>query len=210
LTGHANGALSVSFSADGQLLASGAADGKVRIWHANTGQLVQELQKYPERVHALAFAPEGRRLAVGHGRVLSVWDLENSDESRDLTGSDATIEMISWSKEKTAIAVVDALGNVYEWADSATTARPLLTRRAADERVLIFGSRGGGVITGDPDGNFSFWSFVTEQIVISLSAHAGPVTTAAFSLDGRAVATAGIDEQGRSQIFLWWSGTDPH
>jgi WD40 repeat protein/serine/threonine protein kinase len=211
LTGHANGALSVAFSADSQLLASGAADGKVRIWHANTGQLVQELHQYPERVHALAFAPEGRRLAVGHGRVLSVWGLEESESvvERDLEGAEATIEMTAWSLDKPAVAVVDALGRAYEWTESSTTAKSPLARRDADERALIFGNRGGGIITGDSEGNFSFWSFVSEQIVITLTGHGGPVTNAAFSLDGRTVATYGADQQGRPQLFLWLSGMDP-
>jgi WD40 repeat protein len=102
------------------------------------------------------------------------------------------------------------LGHVYEWNDSSETATPLLTRRKANDRALVFGNRGGGIITGDVDGDFTFWSFVSEQIVVTLAGHGGPVTHAAFSLDGRTVATAGTDQQGRQQVFLWLSGTDPH
>jgi hypothetical protein len=52
----------VTFSPDGRLVASAGEDDSLRLWEFATGQ---ELYAEPQRPEALAFAPDGRRLAVG-------------------------------------------------------------------------------------------------------------------------------------------------
>ena len=43
LTGHTQGVVSVKFSADGEMLASGSADKTVRVWQTSTGALLKVL-----------------------------------------------------------------------------------------------------------------------------------------------------------------------
>jgi len=54
----------LAFSTDSQILATGDAEGIVRLWDLQTGKLQRILQKYPEAIQSLDFTTEGLRLAV--------------------------------------------------------------------------------------------------------------------------------------------------
>jgi WD40 repeat protein len=76
LRGHKRQAHAVAFSADGRLLASaGDEDGSVCVWEVASGEQVLCFQGQ-EAVWALAFSPDGLRLASGGvDQTITVWDL---------------------------------------------------------------------------------------------------------------------------------------
>jgi WD40 repeat protein len=54
----------ITFSHDGELLASPANDNDIHIWSVKTGQLLRTLEGHQGNVLALAFSPDGRWLAA--------------------------------------------------------------------------------------------------------------------------------------------------
>jgi WD40 repeat protein len=73
---HRGGVKSVSFSPDGRFLASGGADGVVRMWDIESGREVRRME-HGDWVQSVSFSPDGRFLASG-GRdgVVRVWEVE--------------------------------------------------------------------------------------------------------------------------------------
>ena len=75
LDGHTGNVTSITFSRDGQRLASIAGDQTVRVWNANTGQ---ELLVFPTSVTGtITFSLDGNRLMLVHPvsrEVLKQWD----------------------------------------------------------------------------------------------------------------------------------------
>ncbi len=82
-SGHAGGIEALAVSADGAFVASASADRTVRVTASDRDETVWVLERDAERIAALAFAPDGRRLyGVTHGlhpRVV-IWSLDDGAE----------------------------------------------------------------------------------------------------------------------------------
>lgn len=61
------------FNAAGDLLATASEDGVVKLWETKEFRQVAAFPKQPELVSALAFSPDGKRLAVG--RMNGLWEV---------------------------------------------------------------------------------------------------------------------------------------
>lgn len=71
--------LSVSFSPDGNTLASGGADNTIRLWNPTTGQLLSTLRGHTDWVYSVTFSPDGNTLASGGGdNTVRLWKLTHS------------------------------------------------------------------------------------------------------------------------------------
>ncbi|WP_250009813.1 caspase family protein [Actinoplanes sp. M2I2] len=75
LEGHRAALMSVAFAPDDTLIATGAADGTVRIWNSRTGACQHAIDAHAGDVFALGWLPDGRRLAsIGADAATRVWD----------------------------------------------------------------------------------------------------------------------------------------
>jgi len=64
----------VSFSRNGQFLATASGDGNVRLWRSSTGQLLTTLSGHEGAVFAVAFSPDGNTLATaGEDGTARLW-----------------------------------------------------------------------------------------------------------------------------------------
>jgi WD40 repeat protein len=74
---HERAVISVAFSRDGQLLATGTQAGVVTVWQAKTGQEPRQWKAHQTNATSVVFSPDGRYLATGsQDMTAKVWDLE--------------------------------------------------------------------------------------------------------------------------------------
>lgn len=74
LAGHQEDVLSMSFSPDGQLLASASRDGTVKLWDVVTGMELATLIGHAGEVLEVAFSPDGMLLgSASLGGTLMIW-----------------------------------------------------------------------------------------------------------------------------------------
>jgi WD40 repeat protein/DNA-binding SARP family transcriptional activator len=162
LIGHTGSLTGVTFSPDGQRLATSGTDGTARVWDARTGQELLVLRGHSATVNAVAFDPNGgRRIATtSHDGTARLWDAETGAELLRLVGHRGIVRQFAFSPDGQRLATTSADGTVKLW-DTST-----------GESVLTFGKDepGGGEFAIDvsfaPDGQRLFtiseWGRVRE------------------------------------------------
>jgi WD40 repeat protein len=111
-----DGILSLAYSADGKYLASGGRNDVVRLWNAETGQLVRVFRE--TWVWGLAFSPDGKLLATGGAnKIVRLWDQETGKEihSGKLDGHTATVKSLAFAKDGAVLVSGSDDGAVRVW-----------------------------------------------------------------------------------------------
>jgi len=129
LGGHSQSVLSLCFSPDSQILASGGGegDGKLKIWRVNDGRLMLEIvtQKssstfglwsdWPQ-VRAISFSQDGKKIAFGGGEhVVYVANVEDGKVLKKLFGHKDIIIGTAFNQEKNQIISIDSTGTLNHW-----------------------------------------------------------------------------------------------
>ena len=101
-----HGVSSVSFSPDGQILASGGHyDPTIRLWDVATGDTIRRLSGHTGSVLSVSFSPDGQILASGgHDNTIRLWDVATGDTIRTLSGHPGWVLSVSFSPDGQILA----------------------------------------------------------------------------------------------------------
>jgi WD40 repeat protein len=95
LPGHEFGTLSLSWRADGSVLATGGKDSQARLWDAASGRLLHSLEAGKDWVEQVAFSPSGDLLMTASGRTVRLWS-GSGELLRDYPPHPSTVADVQW------------------------------------------------------------------------------------------------------------------
>ncbi len=194
----------LALSADGKLLAAVGNDRgtmTVRLWEVDSGRELPRIPVSPNGVHALAFSPDGKRLALGDNKGLVLMDVATQGELHRFNATLGGNQPLAFSADGKLLALRNGLGiDLIETASGkilrsvATPALPYAVAFSADARTLAVG---GG------DHVIRLWDTATGKELRPTEGHQAAVLRVVTSPDGRVVATTSAD----GTIRLWEAAT---
>jgi WD40 repeat protein len=181
----------VAWSPDGKTIAGGSAT-KTFVWDAENGK---EKQVLDTACLALAFNPAGEGLAVSTGANVKVWSALGKDpKALPLPSSGG----LAWSGDGAGLFAMSSLA--VQWHPGTGKDAPRTIDVAADFPVqLTPGTPVRPLITGFGTSSPQLWDTSSCKLIATLEGHTGGVTTAAWSRDGKMLATGSADKT----IRLW-------
>ncbi|MCU0516289.1 MAG: hypothetical protein MUC60_05355 [Oscillatoria sp. Prado101] len=195
LQGHRNTVGGVSFSPDGQMLASASADSTVKLWNRSGGE-IKTLTGHRAEVYSVTFSPDGQTIASASADgTVKLWSRDGLLKST-LKGHAGEVFNASFSPDGQLIATAGKDKTVKLWRRDGELLRTL---KGHTDRVwsVSFSPDGQTLASASADKTVKLWRF-DGRLLRTLKGHKGKVFDVSFSPDGQ-MATAG----GDGTIKLW-------
>jgi WD40 repeat protein len=192
LDGHSTGVMSVAFSPDGTVLASGGIDNAMRLWDVNTGKQLGETQAHEGHVYMLCFTPDGKQLVSASNEV-RLWDAVNVKEVRKFPKPESKQFEFFFNAAlspdgKTLATGSEVALRLWSVADGKEI-RTINERIAPHQQRLVFSADGKTVITNGPGQALRKWDVETGKPVNNAEPKQGATPEyARFAAGGKAVA----------------------
>jgi WD40 repeat protein/tRNA A-37 threonylcarbamoyl transferase component Bud32 len=199
---------SVAFSADGQRLAAGSAEGEIEVWDMASGKKLfpQSLRGHGGAVTGVAFSVGGQRLAsTSADQTVRLWDTASGRETLTLRGHTGAVTAVAFSRDgHVASASHDRTIRVWD-AQSGDLVRTLRGHANAVLSVA-FSLDGRRLASAGEDQTIKVWNAANVDGPPTLRSEtsraegeARVVESVAFSPDGRRLASA----TGDGRLHIW-------
>jgi len=201
--------LHVAISPDGQRIAAPGpgiiqtttGTGVLKLWDIKSGKEVLTLSGHKGAVYAVAFSPDGKRIATGSSdRTVKVWDAETGKELLTLVGNTGPVLDVSFSPDGRQIAT-NGGGGPKVWDAASGQVLLTLTGHTGQARSSVFSPDGTRLATASGDGTTKVWDVSLasgrQEQPLTLYGHSAAVFRAVFNPDGKRLATASSDGTAR-------------
>ena len=175
ILGHTAQVSSVTFSPEGDRLASASWDTTIKLWDVATGALLRTFEGHRSTVSSVAFSPDGSRILSGAGEPSSSARVGPFPTERDNSS-----DMRLWD------VTTGALIRIFKG-------------HANRVEAVAFSPDGKRILSGSLDRSLKLWSIETGTVLRTFVGHRGAVTSAAFSADGTRILSGSVDKT----IKLW-------
>jgi tRNA A-37 threonylcarbamoyl transferase component Bud32 len=151
------------------------------------------LQGDPRGVFAVAWNPNGTRLAASASGEVKIWDAGIRNASLTLHGHRDDVLGVAWSPDGTRLASASRDRMVKVW--DAKTGQEALTLKGHKTGVsgVAWSPDGARLASGSHDRTLKVWDAQTGQEMLTLKGHTSPVYDVAWSPDGTRLASASYD-----------------
>jgi WD40 repeat protein/plasmid maintenance system antidote protein VapI len=185
--------ISVAFSPQADLIASGTVDGKILLWDRIASKQINVLSGHNGWVRSVAFHPLNHKiLASGAGdNTVRIWDIENG-ENRILNAHSDWVRSVTFSPDGLKLASAGSDMRIIIWDIASGNIVNSLEGHSDWIWSIFFSKDGDQIISGSNDSTIRIWDIKqnTAKILRHLDAR---VMSLAYSPSNELVASGGSD-----------------
>jgi WD40 repeat protein len=195
LRGHRGPVLRAVFLPAGRRVLTVGADGTARLWRADGAGPPMVL--HGPAAQEAALSPDGSRVFTrSEDGTTRIWEAVDPRERNVLRGHELAVSSVRWTRDGQRVLTAGQDGTARIWAvhggEPLVMHDPGNTLHSADldpgESLLL---------TASEDGVVRVWEAASGALLRELRGHEGPVLAAAFSPDGRWIASGSVDRTVR-------------
>ena len=200
LSGHSSWVQAISFSPDGQLLASGSNDQTIRLWNVHTGQCLKTLSGHSSWVQGMGFSPDGQLLASGsNDQTIRLWNVHTGQCLNVLQGHHDRILAVVFSPDRQTLISSSEDATVRLWNLQTGQCLRVLDIQVNWSLSLALSPDGQTLAAGSGGNAVTFWDLQSGKCIDTLPNYSSRVWAIAYSPDGQTVVTASEDKT----VKLW-------
>ncbi len=198
----------VAFSPDGATLATtsgnmnpGTAAGVAKLWDLESGIEMLSLQGHADTIEAIAFSPDGSRIATGSwDETARVWDAFTGEQLLVLPGHTNWVRGVAFSPDGSHLATSSWDRRAKVWDLASGRELFTLAGHSGYLKGVAFTPDGTRLATASEDRTARLWNAGPAEEYLTISAHDGAkIDSFAFNPAGTSMVTAGDDGTAR----LW-------
>ena len=200
----------MAYSPDGTFLACATTDGRVILWDVAASLPIDTFVVFDGNTrNVVAYSPDGKTIAAGAARKVSIWDAATSRRRHFLSGHIDSIRSIAYSPDNRTVASGSEDGTVRFWNASTGALRHTITGHTNEVNAVAYSPDGNTLaIGGDYSVNtVGLWDVATRTLRNSLEIDTADfgwsyVVSLAFSPDGSTIAGGNYQA-----TYLWDAAT---
>ncbi len=211
LQGYADspGGITVAFAPIGDILATGDANGTLKLWNTKLRRLLASWKGHGGQVRDLAFSPNGRTLATASrgDQLVKIWDTSTQSLQASLPHAGG-VRSLAYKSDGRLLATCHKRRSSDFWVVDiweVATSKILKTLPTESDGIswVAWAPDGKTFAMGDGDRAVKLWDSSTWSVLNRFIAHTNVVIRGTFSPDGKTLATASWD----GTVKLWHVAT---
>jgi WD40 repeat protein/transcriptional regulator with XRE-family HTH domain len=188
----------LSFSPDGQALATNGQDGSILVWQVKSGSLNQ-WSGHDAPVWSVQFHPTGQMLASGsHDQTVRLWNAQTYQCLQVLRGHQDGIRAIAFDTNGQQLASGSSDQTIRLWDLQSGECIRVLRGHTGGVFTLAF-TPDGQLLSGSFDRSVRLWDLQSGECIRVLRGHTGGVWSIALSPNGQTLASG----SGDCTVRLW-------
>lgn len=193
---------------DGQHIISASLDGKLKLWHLKTGEIIRSFVDCGLVEWLIVLPDSDRLLSAAADGLLKIWNLNNGKLVRAMTNDSGLLAGISLSSDGRHALLVSCSGSFSIWdLEKGEKLQELVNLLPVAERAVIIPDK-NRVICIEPDCRFGANKILKirdledGQELFTLG-ESSPLIEVLVTPRSRLVISATLDHQQQAQISLW-------
>jgi WD40 repeat protein len=196
--------LSLAFSRDGKLLATGDVNGEIHLWQIADRQPILSCKGHAGWVHSIAFSRDGKILcSASSDHTVKLWDVADGSCLKTLTGHNQRVRSVAFGRDDKLLASGGSDATIRLWDLQSGQCLKVLSGHENFIWSVAFSSDGDMIASASEDTSIKLWDVSTGECLQTLLEHNRWVRTIEFSRDGKLLASG----SGDRTIKIWETST---